>query len=321
MITNLEQAQDFVQWFAVKRAKERNSRVVVDSQPFSELGTNSWVFKGNFEDKRAVFKVARWANAQTEAERLQFFERSGLVPRLFLLEAPHLLIEEFVDATPWSDLIRVGQGSDRILLDSVADAVVSMAEFGLQYVGLSEDHFRENLAQTLDSCDQVLRWHSDVYSDRVFARTLRIVVDRATRLIDEPMMLYQDDCGPDNTLIANGQFARFVDLADCWPGTVHLHAGALMEPLTRVTDRFDAAAAFQVMRKKLSARFLLDPLLIEAAAYLKVWIPLVRHHGWNGWITWPELHVLQETKEQEHARAAYFALRLLRTERLCRRTL
>jgi len=131
------------------------------------------------------------------------------------------------------------------------------------------------------------------------------------RIVSEQPCLYYDDCAPDNILLSDGRFTRFVDLESCWQGTPSLHFGAFFERLAQkdgmVFDAHAVVAHFQYMFRQI----LPDLELLRAAAFLKVWVPIVRYHGWNGWWTWRP-GTLPEGIEREQERARWFADRLQR---------
>ncbi len=200
-----EEAQELVETFVA-----HHPEYALDTLHFRQ-GTNSFVFRGCYRGEVALYKVSIRGSTAREAKMLQYFEPSGLVPRLFHVE-DNFVIEEFVEGELWTERIRAGAGATPELLNSVGQAFLRFTESAQQYPGLEAATFARNVTLTLETANLLLQLHSDVYSDDIFPHTLATVLAHRDQFVNEPPSLYNYDCGPDNILLRDERFTRFVDL-------------------------------------------------------------------------------------------------------------
>ena len=280
VVNTPDEARELVEMFVA-----HHSESAVDAMHFLQ-GTNSVVFRGRYRGEVALYKVSIRGSTAREAKTLQYFEPSRLVPRLFHAE-DNFLIEEFIEGDLWTEQIGVGAGATPELLNSVGQAFLQFTESAQHYPGLDAATFARNLAVTLETANRILHYHSDVYSDDIFPHTLATVLAHRDDFVSEPPMLYNYDCGPDNILLHNNRFARFVDLEGCYQGTLSLHFGAFFERLAQADGPgYDAPTVIAHFRNLFHPILPSGRELLQATAFLKVWLPIIRYHGWNGWQTW-----------------------------------
>ncbi len=210
--------------------------------------------------------------------------------------------------------IRAGAGATPELLNSVGQAFLRFTESAQQYPGLEAATFARNVTLTLETANLLLQLHSDVYSDDIFPHTLATVLAHRDQFVNEPPSLYNYDCGPDNILLRDERFTRFVDLEGCYQGTLSLHFGAFFERLAQADGPgYDAPKVVAHFWSMFCQMLPSDLELLQATALLKVWLPLVRYHGWNGWQTWTP-GKLPDSVERERERARWFVRRLHRVQ-------
>lgn len=280
----------------------------VDNLHFRQ-GTNSFCFQGRLGDEIILYKVSIRGSTAREAKNLRYFESSKLVPRFFHAE-DNFVIEEFIYGDLWTEQIRLGEGASPDLLNSVGEAFVQFTKEAIAYPGLEAATFVNNLSVTLETAKLLLQYHSDAYEDDIFAQSLATVVEYRDYFATEPPMLYNYDCGPDNILLNHNRFARFVDLEGCYQGTLSLHIGAFFERLAQAFGSFyDPPSVIAYFRKMLAPILPSNEKVLLAAALLKVWLPIVRYHGWNGWQTWTPGN-LPHSLDIEREHASVFAKRL-----------
>jgi hypothetical protein len=296
---------------------QRRPEYRVDGELYSEQGYNSWVFKGTYRDRPALFKVSRRGAAGRERSTLERFAGTGLVPCVYGGEDSWLLVMEFVAGEPWGTAISRREPGWERTVESVAEATarfVGHLQDPEHAAGLDPAFLRRNLAVTLDTAQQVLALNRDLYADDVFPRTLEYVLPRQELLTREPSSLYWDDLP--QCLVHRGRFSRFYDLESVYQGTLHLQVGALVAALADPRGRAAAGpGVLDAFFRRLAATLPLDDERVLAGALLKTWIRIARFSGWNGWPPWQPVQLLAsaENPDGERQRASRFAEQLIGT--------
>lgn len=288
----------------------------VDAHPYPKQGGNSWVFKGAFRGVPAIFKVSNRCTAAREANALQRFAATGLVPRVLAVQGEVLLVTEFAEGATWLDVSLRGVGAETGLVASIAQASVRLIEGAHSAGPFDAGLLERNLDVTLQAARRMLKRNADLSAHGVFARTLEAVARHRDAICSERPCLHFDGLGVDTVMIRNGRFSRFIDLEMCWQGTLHLQVGAVVANLAGFHLPFDARGVVGAMYTPLSRAFHLDRDLLRATAWLKNWIRIVSPNGWREWDT-------RQAPPPDAARGgrlatAQFADRLIRTEMLLR---
>lgn len=309
------QALDIIRTFIT-----RNRGYCVDRVPFPKQGMNSWVFKGTYCGRSIIFKVSKRNAASRESDALEYFSASGLVPEVLHCEGDKLLVMEFIPGETWLELILKGIGEERALLDSIVEAISLFVQVAREKDDFEPKILEKNLEVTLNTSQNVLRANSSLYGDEVFFRTLDIIMRLKRNLVRERSCLYFDDMSPNNFIVYNGRFSKFIDLESCWRGTLHLQFGALVANLTNQILKelpFNAQRTLYSFYSVFETMFSLNREMVQACAFLKTWIRIVRFNGWNGWSTWDGGEITENlTKQKQKAEA--FAQQLRRTENMFR---
>lgn len=284
---------------------------------YSEQGYNSWVFKGTYRDRPALFKVSRRGAAGRERGALERFAGIGLVPRVYGGEAGWLLVMEFVAGESWGTCVGRREPGWERTVESVAEATARFVAHLLRpehAAGLDPAFLRRNIVVTLDTAQEVLALNRDLYADSVFTRTLEYVLRRQELLTEERPSLYWDDLP--QCLVHRGRFSRFYDLESVYQGTLHLQAGALVAALADPRGRAAAGrGVLDAFYRRLAATHVLDDERVLAGALLKTWIRIARFSGWNGWPPWRPVQLLASTEnpDGERQRASRFVEQLAGT--------
>lgn len=214
---------------------------------------------------------------------------------------------ERIDGVPWTVSLRT---EDETYLEAALDAFICLTE-AIETEKLPTCRLAQSIQGILLTLDELFEYHPAIYALPEIEKACEDVKAVYSRLIQEPSTWYIDDPGPDNLLVSERGFERFVD-ANLDVGNRVVHVAGFLERLAHRTNSLRlSSTAF----KLLVDRFTLDPDIIVAAALLRSLIAVSRYHRWNGWNMWPDRHKLPLSEAEERERARYYVRSILTIRR------
>ena len=265
--------------------------------PLPHQGTNSVVFAAQWDSAPAVVKVSIRDQAKDEAKALLKLEPLSLYPRLFFHIPPDVLVLEQINGIPWAVSLRAG---DETYLATAINAFIHLTE-ALGEEPAPPNRLASSIRGTLLTVEELFQYHPAIFARPEIENAYETVKTVTHRLTQEPPTWYIDDPGPDNLLISDRGFERFVD-ASLDSGNRVIHVAGFLE---RIAHRTDSLEISRVASKAVIKHFALEPDVVLAAALLRPLINLSRYHRWNGWKTWPDRRQLLSSETEELERARY----------------
>jgi hypothetical protein len=299
-----EKTRAFVEMRIEEASLARSELLVFTPLPYQ--GTNSVVFAAQWAGSPAVVKVSIRDQAKGEAESLLRLERLGLYPRLFIHIPPDILVLERIDGFPWTVPLSAG---DETQVEPAIDAFIRLTKA----IGKEQPppcRIAQSIQGILLTVDELFRYHPAIYALPEIEKAYEDIRAVSSQLIQEPPTWYIDDPGPDNLLVSERGFERFVD-AHLLAGSRVFHVAGFLERLAHRTNSLMlSGTTFKVVVN----HFALNPEIVLAAALLRPLIALGRWHRWNGWNMWSDRRKLPSSEAEERERAHY-AVRSISTIR------